>query len=131
MRPPIILAAAVVLAACASASHAPAAPTPLNSIDTAYYAVPGSTHREWMANLPRAAEAAGIPGGAPAFTLGAMTWTFERTRTTSIGCQVEGSRLQLRLGHVMPKLAPEAAPSANERASWDAFVASLWERAHA
>lgn len=125
-----IPAATIVLISCAGASHAPASPTPLTSIDTAYYAVSGNTRREWTANLPRAAAAAGIPSGAPAYTLGAMTWTFDRTRTTSIGCQVEGSRLQLRLGHVMPKLTPEAAPSAQDRASWDAFVASLWQRAH-
>lgn len=31
----------------------------------------------------------------------------------------------------MPRLAENATPSAEDRAAWDAFVARLWERAHA
>ena len=126
-----IPAVALVLTSCAGAPHTPASTTHLTSIDTAYYAVPGSTRSEWAANLPRAAQAAGIPSGAPAFTIAHMMWSFGRTRTTSIGCQVDGSLMQLRLGHVMPRLTSAAAPSEADRASWDAFVASLWEGAHA
>ena len=131
MRPFVVLFAALALASCAGASHTPATATHLTSIDTAYYEVPGRTRQEWSANLPRAAQAAGIASGAPAFTIAHMMWSFGRTRTTSIGCQVDGSLLQLRLGHVMPKLTSGAAPSAADRASWDAFVASLWDGAHA
>ena len=131
MRLLSIPAAALVLISCAGASHTPATATHLTSIDTAYYEVPGRTRQEWSANLPRAAQAAGIASGAPAFTIAHMMWSFGRTRTTSIGCQVDGSLMQLRLGHVMPRLTSAAAPSEADRASWDAFVASLWEGAHA
>ena len=121
---------ALVLISCAGASHTPASATHLTSIDTVYYEVPGRTRSEWAVNLPRAAQGAGIRSGAPAYTIAHMMWSFGRTRTTSIGCQVDGSLMQLRLGHVMPKLTAEAIPPAEERAAWDEFVASLWERAH-
>ena len=123
--------AALVLVSCAGAPHAPASPSQLTSIDTVYYEVPGHTRSEWVVNLPRAAQAAGIRSGAPAFTIAHLMWSFGRTRTTSLGCQVDGSLMQLRVGHVMPRLTSSAAPSEADRASWDAFVASLWEGAHA
>ena len=108
--------AALVLISCAGAPHTPATATHLTSIDTAYYEVPGRTRQEWSANLPRAAQAAGIASGAPAFTIAHLMWSFGRTRTTSIGCQVDGSLMQLRLGHVMPRLTSGAAPSEADRA---------------
>jgi predicted secreted Zn-dependent protease len=99
-------------------------------VDTAYYEVAGNTRAEWRRQLPRAAQAAGIPGGALAYTIASMRLGTGGTRTTSIGCQIEDSQVLLRMGHVMPKLSASAAPPASDREAWDAFVAGLWERAH-
>lgn len=120
----------VTATACAGAPHGSRAATPLTSVDTAYYQVPGNTRRQWAMVLPRAARAAGIESGAPSYTVGHVMESIGGTRTTSIGCQVDRFVVQLRLGHVMPKLAPSSSPSAEDRAAWDAFVARLWERAH-
>jgi predicted secreted Zn-dependent protease len=125
-----LLIASICVTACAGAPRGARAPTPLTSVDTAYYVVPGNTRHQWAAVLPRAARAAGITSGAPSYTVGHVMESVGGTRTTSIGCQVDRFVVQLRLGHVMPKLAENASPSAEDRAAWDAFVARLWERAH-
>jgi len=125
-----ILIATIGLVACASAPRGAKAPTPLTSVDTVFYEVAGSTPSEWRRQLPRAAAAAGMPRGAVTYTLAHMILNPGYTRTTPTGCQFEQSFLQLRLGHVMPRLSTRAAPSAGDRASWDGFVAALWERAH-
>jgi predicted secreted Zn-dependent protease len=120
-----------MIAACAGATaRPPRAPTPLTSVDTVFYEVAGSTSSEWRRQLPRAAEGAGMPRGAVTYTLAHMLVNPGYTRTTPTGCQFEGTLLQLRVGHVMPRLSASAAPSAADRAAWDAFVAALWERAH-
>jgi predicted secreted Zn-dependent protease len=126
----VVACTLAVIVACAGAPRASTTPAPLTSVDTAYYQVPGSTRAEWAANLPRAATAAGIVSGAPSFTVGHVMWSYSGTRTTSIGCQVDRSIVQLRLGHVMPRLMDGAAPSSSDRATWDAFVGTLWDRAH-
>ena len=123
--------AAAHLAACAGASHGPAALTPLTSVDTAYYEVPGITRPEWARNLPRAAETAGLRSGAVSFTVGRVAWVYAGTHIASNGCQLDGMVVRLRLGHVMPRLTAGATASASERAPWEAFVGTLWEGAHA
>lgn len=131
MRVMMLAGAVLVIAiACASAPRGSKAPTPLTSVDTAYYVVPGNTRTQWAMMLPRAARAAGIESGAPSYTVGHVMESIGGTRTTSIGCQVDRFVVQLRLGHVIPKLAPTASPSAEDRAAWDAFVGRLWDRAH-
>ena len=131
MRLVVMMTVAAALAsACASAPKGAKAPTPLTSVDTVYYEVAGSTPAQWRIQLPRAAAAAGIQGGGVTYTLASMLVSPGHTRTTSIGCQFDGSSLLLRLGHVMPRLSADASPSADDRAAWDAFVAALWERAH-
>ena len=122
-------AALVMATACASAPHGHRDATPLTSVDTAYYEVPGATRAEWAAVLPRASRAAGIMNGAPSLTMAHLQETVSGTRTTAIGCQVDRYEVQLRLGHVMPRLSARSAPSAADRAAWDAFMARLWERA--
>lgn len=117
-------------AACAGGPRPVTAVNPLTSVDTAWYAVPGSSRAEWNVNLPRAAAAAGIPGGRPSWTVGHVLYRTAGTRTTATGCEVEGSLVLLRLGHVMPRLAPGAAPDSAERAAWDAFIKQLWDVAH-
>ena len=131
MRLVVMMTVAAALAsACASAPKGAKAPTPLTSVDTVYYEVAGSTPAQWRIQLPRAAAAAGIQGGGVTYTLASMLVSPGHARTTSIGCQFDGSSLLLRLGHVMPRLSADASPSADDRAAWDAFVAALWERAH-
>jgi len=125
-----LIVAAAMLTACAGAPRGSRAVTPLTSVDTAYYQVPGNTRREWAAVLPRAARAAGITSGAPSYTVGHLMESIGGTRTTPTGCEVDRFVVQLRLGHAMPKLTDTASPSAEDRAAWDAFVARLWERAH-
>lgn len=125
-----LLLASIGLAACTGAPHGARTPTPLTSVDTAYYVVPGNTRTQWAMVLPRAARAAGIESGAPSYTVGHVMESIGGTRTTSLGCQVDRFVVQLRLGHVMPKLASNASPSAEDRAAWDAFMARLWDRAH-
>jgi len=122
--------AAVLASACASGPRGARAPTPLTSVDTVYYEVAGSTPAQWRRELPRAAAAAGIQGGGVTYTLAHMLLHPGYTRTTPTGCQFEQSFLQLRIGHAMPRLSASAAPSVEDRAAWDAFVAALWERAH-
>ncbi len=114
-------------AACAGGPRASTGVTPLTSVDTAWYAVPGSSRAEWAVNLPRAAAAAGIPGGGPSWTVGNVLYRTARTRTTATGCEVDGSLVLLRLGHVMPRLAPDAHPNEAERVAWDRFMQQLWE----
>ncbi len=125
-----LMIAAAMLAACAGAPRGAKTPTPLTSVDTVYYEVGGSSPAQWRQQLPRAAAAAGIRGGAVTYTLAHMLLNPGYLRTTPTGCQFEQSFLQLRIGHVMPRLSASASPSAEDRASWDAFVAALWERAH-
>jgi predicted secreted Zn-dependent protease len=122
---------ATLLAACAVAPRGPAMPTALTSVDTAYYVVPGLTRAEWTRNLPRAAEGAGIRSGAVAYTVGRVAWSYTGTHIASSGCRFEGLTVQLRLGHVMPRLAAGATPTASQRGWWDTFVGSLWDGAHA
>ena len=116
--------------ACASAPRASRSATALTSVDTAYYQVPGNTPAQWAAVLPRAARANGITSGAPFTTVGHVMESLGGTRTTSIGCQLDRYVVQLRLGHVMPRLTDNSSPSAEDREAWDAFVGRLWERAH-
>jgi predicted secreted Zn-dependent protease len=125
-----LIVAVAMLTACAGAPRGARTPTPLTSVDTVYYEVAGSTPAQWRRELPRAAQAAGIPGSGVTYTLAHMLLNRGYLRTTSTGCQFEQSFLQLRIGHVMPRLPASVAPSAEDRASWDAFVAALWERAH-
>lgn len=120
-----------LLAACAAAPRGAAAPKPLTSVDTVYYEVPGRTRAEWARNLPGAAEAAGIRRGAVAYTAAHVMWRYTGEHTASNGCQLDGSVLQLRLGHVMPRLAAGASPSASEQGAWNVFVDGLWAKAHA
>src|SRR6476659_10389609 len=122
--------AAAVASGCASAPKGAKAPSPLTSVDTVYYEVAGSTPAQWRRQLPRAAAAAGIANGGVTYTLASMLVSPGFTRTTSIGCQFDGSSLLLRLGHVMPRLSADASPSAEDKAAWDTFMATLWERAH-
>lgn len=124
-----LLIASIGLAACAGAPRGPSAPTPLTSVDTVFYEVAGNTPAQWRRQLPRAAEAAGIKGGVT-YTLAHMLVVPGYTRTTPTGCQFDRSLLQLRVGHVMPRLSASASPSAEDRAEWDMFVGALWERAH-
>jgi predicted secreted Zn-dependent protease len=125
-----LLIASIGLAACASAPRGAATPTPLTSVDTVYYEVAGSTPAQWRNQLPRAAQAAGIRGGGVTYTLARMLVSPGFTRTTPTGCQFDRSFLLLRIGHVMPRLSASASPSADDRAEWDTFVATLWKRAH-
>jgi predicted secreted Zn-dependent protease len=122
---------ATLLAACAAPPRGSAPPTALTSVDTAYYVVPGLTRAEWTRNLPRAAEGAGIRSGAVAYTVGRVAWSYTGTHIASSGCRFEGLTVQLRLGHVMPRLATGATPTASQRGWWDTFVGSLWDEAHA
>ena len=131
MRLLLAVGVAAMAAACASVPQGPRATTPLTSVDTAYYEVPGNTRAQWAVMLQRAARAAGIPGGAPSYTVGHVMETMSSTRTTPTGCQVDRFDVQLRLGHVMPRLSPRSAPTNDDKAAWEAFVARLWERAHA
>lgn len=126
----VVVTMLTVLADCASAPHGRREATPLTSVDTAYYEVAGNTRAEWAAALPRASRAAGIMNGGPSLTMAHLLETRSGTRTTAVGCQVDRYEVQLRLGHVMPRLSARAAPSAADRAAWDAFVARLWEQAH-
>lgn len=116
--------------ACAGGPRAASAVTPLAAVDTAWYVVPGSSRAEWAVNLPRAAAAAGIPGGRSTWTVGNVVYRTAGTRTTSTGCEVQGAVVLLRLGHVMPKLAPAARPNDADRAAWDSFMQRLWTVAH-
>jgi predicted secreted Zn-dependent protease len=124
-----LLIASIGLAACAGAPRGAKAPTPLTSVDTVFYEVAGSTPAQWRQQLPRAAQAAGIRNGGVTYTLAQMVVSPGYTRTTSIGCQFDGSLLQLRIGHVMPRLSASASPSADDRAAWDAFTGALWAHA--
>ena len=130
MRPMLVVALAATTAACASAPKGARAPTELTSVDTVFYEVAGNTPAQWRQQLPRAAAAAGIRNGGVTYTLAHMLVVPGYTRTTPTGCQFERSLLQLRIGHVMPRLSPSATPSADDRAEWDIFVGALWERAH-
>jgi hypothetical protein len=115
--------------ACASAQKGTRAPTALTSLDTVFYEVAGNTPAQWRQQLPRAAAAAGIRGGGVTYTLAQMLVMPGYTRTTPTGCQFDRSLLQLRIGHVMPRLSVSSSPSADDRAEWDKFVGALWERA--
>ena len=132
MRPVVMagLAAMAGAAACAGAPKGPRAPTPLTSVDTVFYEVAGNTPAQWRQQLPRAAQAAGLPTGTVTYTLAHMLVVPGFTRTTPTGCQFERSLLQLRIGHAMPRLSASATPSADDRAEWDIFVGALWESAH-
>lgn len=116
--------------ACASAPRGARAPTALTSVDTVFYEVAGNTPAQWRQQLPRAAAAAGIRNGGVTYTMAQMLVVPGYTRTTPTGCQFERSLLQLRVGHVMPRLSSSATPSADDRAEWDIFVGALWESAH-
>ena len=120
----------VMASACAGAPRGPRAPTPLTSVDTVFYEVAGSTPAEWRRQLPRAAQASGLPNGAVTYTMAHLLVVPGKTQTTPTGCEFERSLLQLRVGHVMPRLSASASPSTGDRAAWDAFMATLWERAH-
>ena len=124
-----LLIASIGLVACAGAPRGARAPTPLASVDTVFYEVAGNTPAQWRQQLPRAAAAAGIRSGVT-YTLAHMLVVPGYTRTTPTGCQFERSLLQLRIGHVMPRLSASATPSADDKAEWDIFVGALWESAH-
>jgi len=125
-----LLIAGIGLAACAGAPRGPNAPTPLTSVDTVFYEVAGNTPAQWRQQLPRAAQAAGLPRGSVTYTLAHLLVLPGYTRTTPTGCQFDRSLLQLRIGHAMPRLSASAVPSADDRAEWDRFVGALWENAH-